>query len=166
MADSYILVERFNGISTIVAGEVSIGKNDVDTVKYANCLANMAEGTILSVPQEGGSDYKNLSGFNTVAVLMVQCANTGVASRHVKIYFSPTTNSSSGATLLWEIGSVDNIFFDASTDSITTSPLTIQNNHFIIVENVDDSRAGLNDISVIGADTNFAVHSLVVERGA
>lgn len=47
MADSYILVERFNGISTIVAGDASIGKNDVDTVKYTNGLANMAEGTIL-----------------------------------------------------------------------------------------------------------------------
>jgi hypothetical protein len=84
----------------------------------------------------------------------------------VKIYSGPTTDSTTSATLLWEIGHTDDVFFDSSNDLLMTSPLTIQFNHYLIVENVDDSRAELNDVTVYGLALSTCVHNMVVERGA
>ena len=167
MADSYISVIRFVGSTTgVFSGEVSVGKNDIDSVKVLDGMGDMTEGTVLSVHDDAGAAYQNLSGFNAVAVLRIEARGSGFATRHVRVYSGPTTNDITGATLLWEVGQVDSAFFDLTANVITTSPLTISNNHYLIVENVDDSRTGTNDIRVSDQANNAQVTNFVVERGA
>ena len=167
LPDNFISIERFVGSLNISRGDVSIGVNDEDTVKYLHGNIAQAEGDILSVHDDDNTDYKNTTGFDAITVLTINVINTGVATRHIKVYSGPTTDSTSGATLVWEVGQVDNDFYDGDGDAITTPPLKIQNNHFIIVENVDDSRAGTNNFQVTGTIvTGVSVNSIVVERGA
>ena len=83
----------------------------------------------------------------------------------MRVYYNSTTDSTAYATLLFEIGQQDSGFFDASSDRITTPPLTIPTGNYVIVENVDASRAGTNDIRVIDQTSSTIIASLVVERG-
>lgn len=168
MADNYISVVRYDGANTTTPqGEVSLGVNDVDTTKLLESPGIMTEGTILSVHDDvTGAAYQNTSGSTALAVLTIQGNSSGVLTRHVKIYSGPTTDSVTGATLLLEVGAVVTGFLNASDNRFTTPPLKIQNNNFIIVENVDDSRAGINNLIVLGGATAGGIFSIVVERGA
>jgi len=102
---------------------------------------------------------KNTTGNDAFAVLIIIARTGGTEERHVKIYSGPTENSTSGATLLFEVGRDANSgILNAQGEQLTTPVLKIQNNHFLTVENVDDSRAGINDI-------RFSGINWVVERG-
>lgn len=165
MADSYLEFPKYIGQQANTAGTVSVGVQDGDTVRLTATSATIAEGSALSVHGEDDTDYQNTSGFNAIAVIIMNCDNTGAAQRHVKIYSAPTTDSTSSATLLFEIGKADNSVFNANNDSYTTPPLKIQNNHFIVVENVDDSRAGTNNVDIVGSTSSGNLASTtIIER--
>jgi len=166
MSDNYIELERYVGSQQTAKGSVSLGVNDEDTVVRVYTGADIAEGGVLSVHKEDNTDYQNTSGFNAFAVIVLDGRDSGIATRHVKIYSAPTTDSISGATLVFETGQVDNDNFDAGGDYVTTPPLKIQDNHYIVVENVDDSRAGTNNVRTLGVTVVPQSTSLIVERGA
>ena len=167
MADSYYSVARYVGATGTKEGEVSVGVNDEDTFKHFYESANIAEGGILSVHGDDNADYQNNTSFDAIAVLTLQGVGTGGATRHVKIWSGTVTDSLSGSTtLLWEFGQVDSTFFDASSDSLTTPPMKIAAGRYLIVENVDDSRAGDNSVKVLGLNNDPSLKSFVVERGA
>jgi len=167
LPDSFISTARFIGFGTGTSGEVSIGVNDEDTVIFPPNTSDQTEGTLDSVNDDDGTVYKNTSGFNAIATILIKATNTGAASRHIKVYSAPTEDSSSGATLVWEYDEQDGINFDADGDLITTPPIKIQNNHFIVVENVDDSRAGTNNLRIMGRNVDpTGATTIIVERGA
>ena len=165
MADSYLDIKRYIGALLNTSGVVSLGVNDKDTVKFASTGAAIAEGSALSVHDESDSDYQNLSGFDAMAVIVLNGNDTGGATRHVKIWSAPTTDSITAATLVFETGDSDNNYFDANLDRLTTPPCRIQDNHFIVVENIDDSRAGTNNVNVIGVVETSEASTVIVERG-
>lgn len=82
----------------------------------------------------------------------------------MKVYYGPTTDTVTGATLLFEFGQDDAAFFDADGNAITTPPLTMPTGNYIIVENVDDSRVGTNDIQVLDLASNVT-YGVSIERG-
>jgi len=166
LPDNFMTVPRFWGAGTSSNGEVGAGVNDVDTVRFFFNSVEIAEGTVLSAHGEDNADYKNISGKNAIAVIILEGRNSGAATRHIKIYSGPTTDSITGATKVFETGQTDGGYFDAANDLLTLPPVKIQNNHFIIVENVDDSRAGTNAVGLIGTNSLNTVTSFVVERGA
>jgi hypothetical protein len=167
MADSYIAIDRYNGVASTVVGTISVGVNDEDTVKILNGTSGsvITEGSVISMEDDSGSAYQNTSGFDAIAVITIFATSAGVASRHVKIWSSSSANSATG-TILFEVGQEDNAFFDASADRLTIGPLKIQNNNYLNIENVDDSRTGSNDILILDYHTGAVLSNLVVERGA
>jgi len=113
-------------------------------------ITDLVEGDIKSVHTEDDStSYQNTTGNDAVVSFSIQASNAGgTATRHVKVYSSPNNDSTSGATLLFEYGTASSSFFDTAGDNIGLSNLRIQNNHFLVIENVDDSRAGPNHITI------------------
>jgi len=116
MADSYISVLRYTGNNgTASSGEVSVGVNDEDTVIVIDDGAAITETVSQSAHDDSGGDYQNTSGFNAFAVIVLSANDSGTATRHVKIWDAPTTNSTSSATLRWEYGAQDTAgHFDAA----------------------------------------------------
>lgn len=162
MADSYMSTIKYNGFDSDGSGEVLIGVQDGDTVlSLVDNASALTEGGVRSMHEEDDStDYQNTTGFNAICVLTFEASASGTEERHVRVYSGPTTNSTTGATLLWEFGTDGTSgIFDTSGQRVTTPPLKISNNHFIIVENVDDSRAGTNNILPLAnrANANFVV---------
>jgi len=165
LPDNFITVERYIGTdSSTSVGEFGLGVNDEDSVVYLYAGAVITEGGKLSVHKDDDTDYQNTSGFDAMAIVIIQALDTGAATRHVKLWSAPTTNSTTSATLLVEYGGTDSTHFDASNDLLTMPPVKIQNNHYLVVENVDDSRAGTNNVGVIGIQSGKI--GFVVERGA
>lgn len=162
LPDHFLTVPYFNGTggSPSSSGGMSIGFNDVDTTKFLLHTVAITEGSASSVHLENNTtDYQNTTGQDAFAVLVLNAVGSGTVQRHVKIWSGGTVNSISGATLLFEINSAVVVtILDNAAEKFTTPILTIQNNHYLTIENVDDSRAGTNDISV-------ASDSWVVERG-
>ena len=163
MADNYITTDRYIGDASIVIGKVDVGVQDGDTVRKFFSGATITEGNALSVHGEDDADYKNTSGFDAIAVIVLIALSGGAATRHVKIYSAPTTDSTAGATLVWETGQTDSPYFDASLDRLTSAPVKIQDDHFIVIENVDDARAGANDVKNFGVEPSTS-GGFVVER--
>jgi len=167
VAFSIIETPRYTGqSSSTLLGSIHVGVNDNEKVKMVYHTSNITEGTVVSVHDGTDTDYKNTTGYNAIAVLTLRANNTGNSTRHVKIYSGPTTDSTSGATLLFEYGQNNHSDFDASTDFLTTPPLTISNNHYLIVENVDDARTGTNDIDISGEGSTYTWRSFIVERAS
>lgn len=167
MADSYFQVARFTGNGSNTAGFISIGVNDEDTVKVLRGTGtDWAEGNIQSLHDQTNTDYQNTSGYDAIAVINITCKNGGGATRHVKIWSGATVNSTSGATLLYEVGGEDTVFFDGLNDTLTVGPLKVQNNHYLTIENVDDSRTGSNDIGLSDYIATAGITNIIVERGA
>ena len=111
--------------------------------------AVLAEGDIHSVHiEDDTTSYQNTSGNPAYTSFSIGTSQAGGAQRHVKIYSSPTDDSATGAILLFEIGTVDTPAFDGPTDSLTVSNLKIENNHYLVVENVDESRVGDNSLKI------------------
>ena len=109
----------------------------------------LTEGVIASVHTENDStSYQNTTGNTAIASLVIGAISTGLESRHVKIWSSPNDNSSIGATLLFEIGTTSSFAFDNDGDEISLIDLKIQHNHYLVIENVDEGRAGTNNIAV------------------
>jgi len=155
MADHYYPFGLYAGTLTS-SGTGLLGVNDEDTVNILG-FGVIAEGGINSLHlQDDSTDYQNTSGAVAYAVIIVRGDGTGTQARHIKIYSAPTTNSKVGATELFDYDGPD---FDANNQLITTPILEIQNNHYIVVENIDESRAGTNSIDFV------LRNSLVVERG-
>lgn len=162
LADNYQSLPKFTGTGTNISGDVNVGIENGDTVKGFFSSVDITEGTALSVHDESDTDYQNTSGADATTVLILLATNTGAATRHVRVYSSPTTDTIAGGTLVWETGQSDSTFFDAASDQLTSPPMQIQNNHFIVVNNVDDSRAGTNNVQVLGLNSNIA--AFVVEH--
>jgi len=163
---NFYLVPLFEGAgqSPITGGGgVGIEVKDGDTVKLLTHRTAITEGTVRSAhEQDNSTSYQNTSGQDAIAILLLETFSAGTEERHYKIYSGPTDNSTASATLLLEYGSdATSGHFDAPNqgDLMTTSPLTISNNHYIIIENVDDSRAGTNDLVLRPGN-----YSIVVER--
>ena len=163
LPDHFITLPNYDGFSGTekTSGGSSLGVNDADTVKALATNAGLAEGAVGSLHVEDNStSYQNTSGVTAYAIIIIQCEGAGTATRHVKIYSGPTENSTASATLLFEIGSVTTFgILNATGEKLTTPILKIQDNHFLTVENVDDSRAGANNINY---DSSVG---WVVERG-
>ena len=114
------------------------------------------EGDIMSVHTEDDStSYQNTSGNPAYATVTIVNAPTGVATRHVRIWSSPNDDSIAGATLRYEVGSTDHIGFDEQGESLSFPDVKIENNHYLVVENVDDGRTGTNDFTVGNAEFFF-----------
>jgi len=158
---NFHMVPSFNGAGSTESnsGGVAIEVKDGDTVKVIK-HDDFTEGTSESVhEQDNSTSYQNTSGSTAICVIIIRCTNSGAEERHFKIYSAPTDNSTASANLVYEFGSeAASTFMDALNDRLTTPPLPISDNHFIVVENVDDSRAGTNNIQLNGID------SVVVER--
>jgi len=166
VAFSIIETPRYVGSGVTTLGNIYVGVNDNEKTELLYESGSLTEGSVLSVHNDNNVDYKNESGYNAIAILTISADDTGGATRHIKIHSGPTTDSTSGATLLFEFGQQDHNDFDASGDTLTTPPLTIQNNHYIIVENVDDTRTGTNNIKIKGQSGAFVWRSFVVERAS
>ncbi len=167
MADSYLTTTKYNGfqVSSVpqTDGTVHVGVQDGDTIVYLAYNSAIAEAAVVSVHTDDDStSYQNTSGFDAVAVLTLATVS-GSDEAHVKVYSSPNDNSTSSATLLWEYGnSASSSMFKAAGDLLTSPPLKIQNNHYIVIENVDESRAGDNTIDLYArANTSFVVERQV-----
>jgi hypothetical protein len=169
MPNNWITTRRYVGQSVEFAGDVSVGVNDLDTPIYLGGGTFQTEGTVLSVHTDANANYQNTSGFDAIAVLTFQNQQSGAATRHLKVYASDTVDTADG-TLLWEIGATDTEFFDAVHDVLTSPPLRIPDDKFITVLNVDDSRAGTNNVVVLGTLSLSGLNesplalSFVVER--
>ena len=168
LADSYFSLSRYIGsTSASIEGTVEVGVNDIDTVRLLDQSADITEGSVLSVHGDDGANYQNNSGFDAMAVLTLIALSSGTATRHVKIFSHSVADTAAG-TLVWEMGQQDNVFFDAANDLFTTPPLRIQTGHFINIQNVDDARAGTNNVNIDAQSvvTTSVVRNIVVERGA
>lgn len=161
LPDHLISVPYYDGTSSspTTSGGVAIGVNDADTIKSLIHTADIAEGGINSLHTEDDStSYQNTSGSTAHAVVLVTCVGSGTAERHIKFWSSPNDNSKTSATALYEFGSTTLSIMDATGEVMTIGPLAIQDNHYLVLENIDDSRAGTNSLEVIK-------NSWVVERG-
>lgn len=150
---------RGNSSAESTSASIGIGVNDEDTVKILIHSAVITEGSALSIHLEDDStSYQNTSGADAAAVIIISAVTSGAQTRHIKVWSGPTENSTTSATLEFEIGSAAGFWLNAAGESVTVGPIIIQNNHYITLENVDDSRAGTNNISV-------TLGAFVVERG-
>lgn len=159
-ADHAILVPYyFSSAAAIEGGAIGLGVQDADTPKMLRHRSSITEGSVVSVHTEGDStSYQNTSGSTAYAAIIILCAGGGTEERHVKVYSSPNDNSTTSATLLFEFGAnTGTNFMDANGEKFTTPKLAIQTNHYLVVENVDDSRSGTNNIQV--------QEGWIVERG-
>lgn len=145
MSDHYMEVPLYVG-GTTTAGQVHLGVQDGDTVKYLIHSADIAEAGVKSLHlPDDSTAYQNTSGFDAQVIILIRGRDTGTQARHIKVYSAPTTDSTSSAT---EVFDYDGTNFNASTSLLTTPPLKISNNHYIVIENVDESRVGNNDVDV------------------
>jgi len=162
LPDHFVGLPYFDGRSAtaFTSGGVQLGVNNEDTVKMIIHTAAIAEAGVNSIHEEdNATSYQNTSGADAFAILILKCDNTGAIERHIKLHSSPNDNSTTSATLLFEVGAgTANSILDADNEELTVGPLRISNNHYLVIENVDDSRAGSNDIRV-------SVPGWVVERG-
>ena len=117
----------------------------------------MTEGLVQSIHVEDNStSYQNTTGNDAFATVTLKAFSSGTATRHAKIWSSPNDNSITGATLLYEVGTVDVAgLFDTAGDELTFVDCKIADNHFLVIENVDDSRAGTNNFVVSNQEIFF-----------
>lgn len=128
---------------------IQLGVNTDDTIKYLIHLSAIAEGAIAAVFEEDNTTiYQNNSGKTAIVSLVISATGSGTLERHPRVYSAPNSGNLTGALLRWEIGTTQTNILDADLELLTTPPLFINDNHFIVVENVDDSRAGINSILV------------------
>ena len=159
LPDNLFIVPYFtgNGSTEFDSGGIGLGVNDGDTVKTLIHGTGIVEGGIQSVhTRDDSTSYQNLSGNTAIATLVLVGNDTGTEPRHIKLYSAPDDDSTaSGAVLLYEADQAS--LLASSSDVFTTPPLPISNNHYLVIENVDESRGGTNNITA-----NF--YSAVVER--
>jgi len=163
LPDHFVTLPHYDGSSGTPksSGGMSLGVNDGDTVKVLGFRNEITEGQIRSLHLEDDTtDYQNTSGFNAFAAITVEADNTGILTRHIKIFSSPTTNSITSATLLYEYGSQQTPMLNADGEKLSITGLKIQDDHFLVIQNVDDSRAGLNSITIGSTE----IEAFVVER--
>lgn len=156
-----ISLPYYNGTSSspIASGGVSLGVADKDVLKILLHGTAITEGGIKSLHvRDNSTSYQNTSGSDAVAVLNISANAAGTSARHVKIFSSPSDDSITSATLILDIDQSG--ILDANGEILTVLCPNIQNNHYLVIQNVDESRAGDNSISVQPTSISY-----VVERG-
>lgn len=142
---------NMGGVFTAVASTATIES------KILMHNTELSEGDVKSIHMDDDTTaYQNTTGNAAFATLRITATGSGSSTRHIRIYSAPTSDSTSSATLLFEFGTGDTNAFDSSGNTMTVSGLKIQNNHYLVLENVDDSRAGTNDVFVV-ADLTSSV---------
>ena len=161
LPDNLFLLPYFAGTAGTESssGSVGIGINDEDTIKILVHDTAITEGTAVSVHlRDDSTSYQNNSGGNASAILLITGESAGTESRHVKVWSSPNDNSTTSATLILDIDQPG--VLNANGEAMTVVCPKIQSGHYLVIENVDESRAGANDVHI----PNVLV-SYVVERG-
>ena len=152
LADHAIVIPYHDGRSTTTDGSpgVVIGINNTDSPpKSIRHGAVITEGSTKTIHLEDDSTaYQNTSGFTATAGIVLKAASSGTEERHVRIRASNTVDTADG-TILFEIGSTAGTgMLDANNKSLSIGPLFIPTGKYLTIENVDDSRAGANDVNV------------------
>lgn len=141
----------------------AVDANTVITLVPVFHTASITEGEVKSVhTADDSTAYQNTTGNTAYATLNLRTIDGGQSERHIKIWSGPTADSTTSATLLWEIGKLSTTEYlsQSDVDRITTRTLKIQNNHYLTIENVQESRAGTNNVT-IGIDSTV---NYVIER--
>jgi len=149
---SLITLPYYEGTGAAATTEASVSLKVPDDGRIIPILheTDITEGTAVSLHMDDDStSYQNISGKKAGAILTISCRGAGVLSRHFKLYSAPTDNSTAAATEIFDYDGDGKVGMDAAGEHLTVLiPESIQNNHYLVLENVDESRAGVNDIHV------------------
>lgn len=142
MADNYYPVAKFSGVGSTQGDDVLLGLNDGDTLKTILHITLITDTQTLSVHEDDdATSYQNTSGFDAMAVLVLNAQGSdGATVRNFKLYSSPNNNSTTSATLVYDFSTFSPAgVFDATNDIYTTPPVKIENNHYVVIENLSGS---------------------------
>lgn len=160
LADNYLLFGMFRG-GNLPSETDRIGYNRGDTIKKLVHASTFDNGVAVSIHESDDStDYKNTSGKTAYFIVTVN-AGTNSGERSFKIWSGPTTDTTTGATQVFDLADVKsaNGFF-AISDKYTSYLVPISNNHFAILENT--SGAASRELNVSSAIANL--HAVVIEQ--
>ena len=148
---SLITLPYYNGGTVVVntGSSVSLKVPDDSTPKAILHTTEITEGSAVSLHTDDDStSYQNSATGKAGAIFIIECRGTGTEPRHIKVYSSPTDNSATG-TVVFDYDGDGKGNFNSSTEELTVLiPNSIAANHYIVIENVDESRAGVNNIRV------------------
>jgi len=162
MSDYYILTSIYDGVSSTVKRTDRFGFNRGEVIKRLThtALIDDTESQSLHLVDDSTS-YKNVSGSIAYAVVTVKVSGTPAPKRKFKIYSSPTDNTPAGAPIFdsenFVLASND---FDNAGDKSTAYLLPIQDDHFIILENLTGTAS--REILVDNITQNF--ETFVIEK--
>ena len=108
------------------------------------------------------TSYQNTTGRTVYAIVTVTAGNPNTNPRW-KLFSAPTNDSIAAATEVFDSDNIINILSTIFSDRLTSLLVPIQDNHFIVLQNLDSNVAGI--ITVNTPDGNN-VNGLVVEPAA
>jgi len=164
LADNYYLFRHFLQTNAADPDEFErIGYNRDDVLVAVQHDAGINNATPRSLHSGSSTtSYQNTTGRTVYAIITVVIGNPNTNPRW-KIFSAPTNDSIASATEVFDSDNTINILSNNSSDRLTSFLVPIQNNHFIVLQNLDSNVS--NEIRVAVADEN-GLSGLVVEPAA
>lgn len=158
LPDHFISLPFYSGTDSTedTSGQVSLGVFDADAIKrliHDTAISSVTNDQSIHLIDDSTS-YQNNSGNDAFIILILQAVGAGIVARQALLYDAPTDNSTAGATLRLDTGSISGILRDTG-DRLTIGPIRISNGNYCVIHN---SAVATNDIKV-------QLAAWVVERG-
>lgn len=164
LADNYLTYIRFVKSTSVAVqvqrDQIGYNRDDVVVLLQHNASILLNETKSLFLGGFTSTAYQNTSGNTAFVIVSGNIAGTGVNARF-KLYSAPTTDSKAGAT---EVFDSDDIVssWNAVSSRTTSFLVPIQDNHFIVFENLSVSAQPMN-VPLPDLETFYAV---VIEPAA
>jgi len=150
LPDHFISLPFFRGASGSTpepSGQISLGVNDIDTVKPLIHDVDISVGTSRSIHEaDDSTPYQNLSGNDAFIILILQAGDTvnGVPANY-KIWDSPTTDTATGTERFDTQGGNLANNMNATQQRITLGPFKISNNNYCVINPIANSDLRVRD---------------------
>ena len=147
MADSYISLPYFRGNGTVEpSGSISLGVNDIDTVKPLIHDADISIGAGNSIHEaDDSTSYQNNSGKDAFVIMILQVGATVTDVASYKIWDSPTNNTATGTVRFDTQGAFLANQMNAVGQRITLGPFKISPNNFCVINPVANADLRVRD---------------------
>lgn len=143
LAENYFAFPVFDG-GTSKTNDNLIGYALTDTIVPLRHGADMDDTVIKSLhTSDDSTDYKNTTGKVAQVIITVQ-ARLDASLRNFKIYSAPTTDSVTGAILVFDTAVSDFNTLGTANTKLTINMVDIQNNHFVVIQNTTGVAGKIN----------------------